>query len=169
MATLVQDKKKEFITLTIMVLSTIAAWAVVPEFRSAVGSLLGSALSSKPSTQPPDKPAAGPVDEDKKIPAPPMYVGGLWQYDLNGKICLIEQQGDQLKFFIDDPEKGQVQIGSGVITQDRVKATILVRTKGRRVSLDLRLSENGEKLEGKYIGADPKEEATVSLSKQAQH
>lgn len=166
MSSVLATTRKEFVTLTIMFLALIAAWAVVPEFRWLVSHMLWSEnlkLPAPPLPSPAEKPSP---KEAVKPPAPAkVFIGGTWKYDLTGKRCLIEQEGEQLKFYIDDPEQGQVQIGSGTIIQDRVKATILVRIKQRRISLDLRLSGNGEKLEGEYVGVNAVERAPISLSK----
>lgn len=94
-----------------------------------------------------------------------VYVGGMWKYDLHGGRTLIKQVGENVEFYVDDPVHGQTQVGRGVVTEDGVKATIDVRSKRRSADINLRLSQDGRRLEGWFMGVDPEEGGHVTLTK----
>jgi hypothetical protein len=119
-----------------------------------------SAVKPEQPPQTIEEPKASERERFSKV-----YVGGIWKYDLNGSRTLIKQVGENIEFYVDDPEQGQTRVGRGVVTEDGVRATLDVRSKRRSANINLRLSKDGRRLEGWFMGVDPEEGGHVALTK----
>ena len=91
---------------------------------------------------------------------------GIWQSEYSGKqytfICRDESAFD---IFLNDPSLGLVKVGSGIISEGNVDATILVKHTGRIATVRLKLSDDRQELKGTFQGVDARESGPVIFRK----
>jgi hypothetical protein len=91
---------------------------------------------------------------------------GVWQSANSSKrYTFVCHDENTFEIFENDPNQGLIRVGSGVISQGSVNGSLFVRDKGRAAALSLRISEDGQKMEGSFKGLDPTEFGQVVFQK----
>jgi hypothetical protein len=85
------------------------------------------------------------------------YVGGNW-ISCPGNLYIFNQSGSHIDIYTDLPKEGQIKIGSGMVTQTgEIYATAQSPRDKRWAEITLRLSKDGQSLEGTFSGSAPHE------------
>ena len=67
--------------------------------------------------------------------------------------------------FLNDPSLGLIKVGSGIISEGKVEATMLVKHTGRIANINLKLSDDKQELKGTFQGVEARESGPVIFRK----
>jgi hypothetical protein len=163
-----KGKKYAVITLVVAVFAAIAQALVVPPawIQANSSSSTPTSANSNPSVTAPPV-TTPPVMELPVTPIPKQQnICGVWLSLTSRKQYNFVCQ-DQDAFVIYEVSDQQlIQNGSGTLTNNGdVKARLFLSNKKRTAHISLRLSPDGQKMEGSWRGDDPRESGALMFHK----
>ena len=91
---------------------------------------------------------------------------GEWQSESSGKRYTFICNGDNLvDVYENDPKEGLIKVGSGTMSEGKVRLFFIPRERGRGAFLELLLSTETQTLEGSFQGAEPREAGPLRFRK----
>ena len=152
-------------TLIIAAITAVStALLVIPAWRNSGGLPPSNQWTTPtPTPTPRPSPVQTPQVVSTPLPAVKPNVCGRWKSVSSQKIYDFVCQGQRFEIRELNGE-GQNNTGSGSVSQDgEIQAALLIAKKDRTAHLRLRLSNDGQRLDGSWYGNDPRESGTLSF------